>query len=78
MTSVPLFVNGEGMRGGSDIRDRFVPNEPPELELGVVDLEDGAAALIVFLRADVHAAGSGLTDISDHRSWPAYRSSQAS
>ena len=34
--TVPLFVNGEGMSGG--IRDSFMPAEPPELELGVLEL----------------------------------------
>jgi hypothetical protein len=96
MTDVPLFLNGEGMRGGrvhpsiahhrflgetatapryrfyvyedrfpalwpvasggvsvpgelielplAAVRDEFLPVEPPELELGVVELADGAAA----------------------------------
>ena len=95
--TVPLFVNGEGMRGGSVhrsiaghpflgeattapryrffsvadrfpalwpvaeggvpvpgevydvplevIRDAFIPAEPPELELSVIELSDGSAAL---------------------------------
>lgn len=122
---VPLFLNGEGMRGGSlhhtvsehaflgevrtaaryrfysvgdrfpavwhvddggvsvlgelydvpleVIRDVFVPAEPPELELGVVELADSSAALAVVLRAAVHADGAGLVDISDLASWRAYR-----
>lgn len=122
---VPLFLNGEGMRGGSVhhtvaahpflgevrtapryrfysvgdrfpalwpvadggvsvlgelydvplevVRDVFVPAEPPELELGVVELADHSAALAVVLRASVHAAGNGLTDISDLASWRTYR-----
>ena len=96
MTSVPLFVNGEGMSGGNVhysieglpflgeartapryrffsvrdefpgavaggrgrgerqgelydvpldvIRDRFIPAEPPELELSVIELDDGGSA----------------------------------
>ena len=55
------------------IRDRFVPAEPPELELGVVELDDGAAALVVLLRRDAFEAGEGLTDISEHGGWRAYR-----
>ncbi|MCE3552790.1 gamma-glutamylcyclotransferase [Pseudonocardia sp. RS11V-5] len=126
MTTVPLFVNGEGMRGGAVhhsieghrflgpartapryrfysvrdafpalwpvteggvsvegelyevpltvIRDSFMPSEPPELELGVVELADGTAALVVLLRASEHADGTGLTDISEHGGWRAYRS----
>jgi hypothetical protein len=129
MTSVPLFVNGEGMRGGSVhhsieghpflgaartapryrffsvrdefpalwpveeggvsvegelydvplevIRDKFIPSEPPELELSVVELDDGAAALVVMLRATAYASGARLTDISEHASWRAYRSTAA-
>ena len=123
-TTVPLFVNGDGMRGGrvhhtieahpflgaartaaryrffsvrdefpalwpaddgvsvegelydvplNVIRDAFIPAEPPELELSVVELEDGSSALVVMLRADVHAAGDGLKDISAHGGWRAYK-----
>ena len=122
--TVPLFVNGDGMRGGrvhhtieahpflgaartapryrffsvrdefpalwpaadgvsvegelydvplDVIRDAFIPAEPPELELSVVELEDGSSALVVMLRADVHAAGDGLKDISGHGGWRAYK-----
>ncbi len=123
--TVPLFVNGEGMRGGKVhysieghpflgaattapkyrffsvrdefpalwpvaeggvgvegelydvpldvIRDSFMPAEPPELELGVLELADGGSALVVLLRAEVHAAGDGLKDISEHGGWRAYR-----
>ncbi len=121
---VPLFLNGEGMRGGrvhpsiahyrflgeamtapryrfyvyddrfpalwpvtdggvsvpgelyelplEAVRDEFMPVEPPELELGVIELDDGSAALAVILRPDVHARGTGLVDISDYGGWRAY------
>ena len=124
VVNVPLFLNGEGMRGGrvhphiahyrflgeattapryrfyvyedrfpalwpvaeggvpvpgelvelplEAVRDEFLPVEPPELELGVVELADGAAALAVILRPDVHARGTGLVDISDYGGWRAY------
>jgi hypothetical protein len=124
VVNVPLFLNGEGMRGGrvhphiahyrflgeastapryrfyvyedrfpalwpvaeggisvpgelvelplEAVRDDFLPVEPPELELGVVELADGAAALAVILRPDVHARGTGLVDISDYGGWRAY------
>ena len=123
-TTVPLFVNGEGMRGGSVhasieghpflgevttapryrfwsvgdrfpalqpvdeggvavpgelyevpltvIRDAFIPAEPPELELGVIELADGSAALAVVLRAEVLGSPE-LTDISDAGGWRAHR-----
>jgi hypothetical protein len=122
--TVPLFLNGEGMRGGrvhpsiakypflgeagtaaryrfyvyedrfpalwpvadggvsvpgelvelplEAVRDEFLPVEPPELELGVIELAGGAASLAVLLRADVHARGTGLVDISDYGGWRAY------
>ena len=129
MISVPLFVNGGGMRGGEVhysieglpflreartapryrffsvrdefpglwpvdeggvsivgelydvpldvIRDRFIPAEPPELELGVVELDDGSSALVVVVRANVYASGEGLKDISEYGGWRAYRASMA-
>lgn len=54
------------------IRDRFLLDEPPELELGVVELDDGTAALSMVLRreeSDRH------TDITEHGGWRAYRAS---
>jgi hypothetical protein len=130
MISVPLFVNGGGMRGGEVhysieglpflgeartapryrffsvrdefpglwlvdeggvsvagelydvpldvIRDRFIPAEPPELELGVVELDDGSSALVVLVRASVYASGEGLKDISEYGGWRAYRASMSS
>lgn len=32
------------------LRDHLVPAEPPELEIGVIELEDGSAALATVLR----------------------------
>jgi hypothetical protein len=124
VVDVPLFLNGEGMRGGrvhpaiaqyrflgevrtapryrfyvyedrfpalwpaadggvpvpgelielplEAVRDKFLPMEPPELELGVVELADGSASLAVLLRPDVHARGTGLVDISGYGGWRAY------
>jgi hypothetical protein len=126
--TVPLFVNGGGMRGGNIhhtieglpflgaartapryrffsvrdefpglwrvdeggvsiegklydvplhvIRDRFVPAEPPELELGVLELEDGGSALVVLMRKEAVESGDGLTDISEYGGWRAYRASK--
>jgi hypothetical protein len=125
VVNVPLFLNGEGMRGGrvhpsiaqypflgqartapryrfyvyqgrfpalwpvanggvavagelvelplEAVRDEFLPLEPPELELGVIELAGGAASLAVVLRADVHARGTGLVDISGYGGWRAYQ-----
>ena len=125
MTTVPLFVNGEGMSGGQVhysieglpflgaartapryrffsvrdefpalwpvdeggvsvegelyevplevVRDKFIPAEPPELELSVVEMEDGSSAVAVVLRPDAYDSGAGLTDISESGGWRAYR-----
>ena len=124
-TSVPLFVNGEGMRGGSvhhtiaahpflghvssaakyrffslgdrfpamwpvdqggvsvpgelydvpltTIREQFIPAEPAELELGVIELADGESAVAVVLRREVLDSPE-LIDISDRDGWREYRS----
>jgi hypothetical protein len=55
------------------IRDRFIPAEPPELELSVIELDDGGSAVAVVLREVAHQAGTGLTDISEAGGWRAYR-----
>jgi gamma-glutamylcyclotransferase (GGCT)/AIG2-like uncharacterized protein YtfP len=124
MTSVPLFVNGDGMRGGTvhptiaehpflgaaktapiyrfysvgdrfpalwpvpdggvsvvgelydvpldTLRDRFIPAEPEELELSIIQLADGSSAVAVVLRRD-YLDSPGLTDISELADWRAYR-----
>jgi hypothetical protein len=78
----PVAGGGVGVEGElyevplEVIRDRFIPAEPPELELGVVELEDGSAALVVLLRETAYEAGVGLTDISAHGGWRAYRAAR--
>ncbi|WP_375539083.1 gamma-glutamylcyclotransferase [Actinomadura sp. J1-007] len=54
------------------LRDRLLPAEPPELELGVIELADGSSSLAMLLRRP-HTSYARLTDISEHRSWQAYR-----
>ena len=94
--TVPLFVNGEGMRGGAvhhsieghpflglartapryrffSVRDEFPALWP---------VDEGGSSIEgelydVLLRASAHAAGDGLTDISDHGGWRAYRADRA-
>jgi gamma-glutamylcyclotransferase (GGCT)/AIG2-like uncharacterized protein YtfP len=53
------------------IRTRFVPAEPAELELGVVELEDGSSALAVVVRRGLDRGV--LRDISGAGGWRAYR-----
>ena len=54
------------------LRDAFLPHEPAELELGVVELEDGGAALCMMLRS----AETEHREITGHGGWRAYRASQ--
>ncbi|MBU3062631.1 gamma-glutamylcyclotransferase [Nocardia sp. NEAU-G5] len=54
------------------LRDNLIPNEPPELELGLIELEDGTACLATVLRPNL-ADSPELTDISDIGDWRAYR-----
>ncbi|WP_410658828.1 amidase [Amycolatopsis sp. lyj-112] len=53
------------------IRTDFLASEPPELELTVIELDDGRDALAVGLRPGVPARQ--LTDITEHGGWRAYR-----
>ncbi len=52
--------------------DEFLPGEPPELELGVIELADGRAVLAVQLRPDERDRHR---DISAFGGWHAYRKS---
>lgn len=54
------------------LRDHLLPAEPPELELGVIELDDGTACLATVLRAEFGGA-TDLTDISDVGDWRAYQ-----
>jgi gamma-glutamylcyclotransferase (GGCT)/AIG2-like uncharacterized protein YtfP len=123
---VLMFLNGDGMRGGSahhtiegiplagerrtapkyrfySVRDQFpalypaagedgqailgelydVPmeplralldTEPAELELSVIELEDGELSFAMMLRDSEHSGG-GHKDITGYGSWRAYRAS---
>ncbi|MGH3438794.1 MAG: allophanate hydrolase-related protein [Sciscionella sp.] len=54
------------------LRDHLLPAEPKELELGVIELDDGTACLATVLRTpfDDH---DNLIDITDHGDWRAYQ-----
>lgn len=54
------------------IRDAFLPHEPAELELGVVELEDGRGTLCMVLRPEERDRH---TEITEHGGWRAYRAS---
>ncbi|MCU1494390.1 MAG: hypothetical protein JWO62_2154 [Acidimicrobiaceae bacterium] len=54
------------------IRERLLPAEPPELELGVIELDDGTGSLAMGMRSDALGL-PGVLDISERGGWKAYR-----
>jgi gamma-glutamylcyclotransferase (GGCT)/AIG2-like uncharacterized protein YtfP len=52
----------------SVLRDQLLPAEPAALELGMVELADGGAALAMMLRREFTRPGD-LADISETGSW---------
>lgn len=54
------------------LRDRLLPGEPPELELGVIALADGAAAFAMVLRRPP-VSFPRLVDISEIGDWRRYQ-----
>ena len=57
------------------LRDAFLPDEPPELELGAIELSDGRAALCMVLRPEERDRH---TEITAHGGWRAYRATLGS
>jgi gamma-glutamylcyclotransferase (GGCT)/AIG2-like uncharacterized protein YtfP len=57
------------------LRDDLLPAEPPELELGVITLADGMAALGMIVRRPAPPMDD-LTDITAFGSWRAYLASR--
>ena len=57
-----------------NIRTDFLPAEPAELELTVVELADGRSVLAVAMRPGlVDSIADQLTEITEERSWRKYR-----
>lgn len=54
------------------LRDSLLPAEPAELELGLIELEDGTASFAVVLRREYQRTAT-LTDISEIGSWRDYQ-----
>ncbi|WP_297550837.1 gamma-glutamylcyclotransferase [Amycolatopsis sp.] len=54
------------------LRDHLVPAEPPELELGLIELEDGGACLATVLRESA-VDSPELIDITAVGDWRVYR-----
>jgi gamma-glutamylcyclotransferase (GGCT)/AIG2-like uncharacterized protein YtfP len=51
----------------------LLPAEPPELELGTIELEDGSASFAMLLRREVLERDAGLIEITTYGGWRAYR-----
>lgn len=58
------------------LRDRLLPNEPPELELAAIELSDGSGSLCMRLRDGVRTQ-PGVFDISRYGGWRAYLNAAA-
>lgn len=54
------------------LREHLVPAEPPELEIGLIELADGASCLATVLRKP-YQGDDDLVDISDIGDWRRYR-----
>ncbi|MBB4688934.1 allophanate hydrolase-related protein [Amycolatopsis jiangsuensis] len=58
------------------LRDRVLPAEPPELELGVVELADGSSAFGMLLRKPL-TSHVPLRDITEVADWRVFRAGAA-
>jgi hypothetical protein len=58
------------------LRDKLLPREPAELELSVIELDDGRGCLSMRLR-DEFVDAEGVHDISAFGGWRAYRGESA-
>ena len=54
------------------LRDGLLPAEPPELELGVIELDDGSGCLAMLRRTPFAEPSAGIVDISDFAAWRTY------
>jgi hypothetical protein len=51
----------------------LLPAEPPELELGTIELGNGLVSFAMLLRREVVERGAGLIEITKYGGWRAYR-----
>ena len=55
------------------LRDSLLPAEPDDLELGVIELEDGSGTLSMVRRRTYSEPAGAYRDISDQADWRAYQ-----
>ncbi|UYG00310.1 gamma-glutamylcyclotransferase [Halomonas sp. GD1P12] len=60
----------------AQLRDSLLPNEPTELELGVIEMEDGSGSLSMKMRAEEIEA-EGVVDITNEGGWLKYLARKA-
>lgn len=54
------------------LEEKFLPDEPAELEFGVIRLDDGRAVMSMLMRAEEVASGKH-RDITEYGGWHEYR-----
>lgn len=59
----------------AQLRDRLLPNEPPELELTVIELSDGSGSLCMRMREEALSL-PGVVDITEYQGWHKYLASR--
>ena len=59
------------------LHQSLLPAEPPELELGTIELEDGSVSFAMLLRREVLERGEGIAEITEHGGWRAYKDQRA-
>jgi gamma-glutamylcyclotransferase (GGCT)/AIG2-like uncharacterized protein YtfP len=74
VTSGGVSVGGELYDADwSVLRETLLPTEPAELELGIIELDDGTGCLSMIRRRTYHEQPGDLHDISASPDWNAYR-----
>lgn len=59
------------------LRESLLPAEPAELELGVIELEDGSGCLSMVRRRSYREPAGLYRDISEHADWRSYTAKPA-
>jgi hypothetical protein len=65
------------LMGYAALRDIFLPNEPPQLELAVIELADGCGAMAMRLRSGIGTDSPDLREIPAGTGWRSYKLGRA-